>query len=446
MQVSIETVSGLERRMTVGVPADQVENEVTARLQKAAKTVRLDGFRVGKVPFKVVRQRFGSGVRQEVVGEVVSKSFQDAISKENVRPAGQPSIDSLTDEPGKDLEFVASFEVYPEVELQDFASLSVVKPVAEVTDADVDKMIDVLRNQNATWHGVERAAADGDQVKIDYTGRKDGEEFEGGKATGSNLVLGSGQMIPGFEAGIVGMKAGDTKTINATFPDDYHAEALKGAAVEFEITVHGVEEKQQPELNDEFFARFGVTEGGEEKFRAEVRSNMERELRNAIKNKVKTRLMTQLLDKHEVALPKALVKEEVGALRRQMLSQFGGGQNFDESLLPDELFSAEAERRVALGLLVAKVIEEAGIKADADKVRAQIEEIAATYEEPEEVVRYYYGNQQLLVGVQSSVLEDQVVEHILQSAGLEEQACSYEEAVQPDRPATAEGEEEEGAE
>jgi len=446
MQVSIETVSGLERRMTVGVPADQVENEVTARLQKAAKTMRLDGFRAGKVPFKVVRQRFGSGVRQEVVGEVVSKSFQDAISKENVRPAGQPSIDSLTDEPGKDLEFVASFEVYPEVELQDFASLSVVKPVAEVTEADVDKMIDVLRNQNATWHDVERAAADGDQVKIDYTGRKDGEEFEGGKATGSNLVLGSGQMIPGFEAGIVGMKAGDTKTINATFPEDYHAEDLKGAAVEFEITVHGVQEKQQPELDDEFFARFGVTEGGEEKFRAEVRSNMERELRNAIKNKVKTRLMTQLLDKHEVALPKALVKEEVGALRRQMLSQFGGGQNFDESLLPDELFSAEAERRVALGLLVAKVIEEAGIKADADKVRAQIEEIAATYEEPEEVVRYYYGNQQLLVGVQSAVLEDQVVEHILQSAALEEQACSYEEAVQPDRPATAEGEEEEGAE
>lgn len=446
MQVSIETVSGLERRMTVGVPADQVENEVTARLQKAARTVRLNGFRAGKVPFKVVRQRFGSGVRQEVVGEVVSKSFQDAISKENVRPAGQPSIDSLTDEPGKDLEFVASFEVYPEVELQDFASLSVVKPVAEVTEADVDKMIDVLRNQNATWHDVERAAADGDQVKIDYTGRKDGEEFEGGKATGSNLVLGSGQMIPGFEAGIVGMKAGDTKTINATFPEDYHAEDLKGAAVEFEITVHGVQEKQQPELDDEFFARFGVTEGGEEKFRAEVRSNMERELRNAIKNKVKTRLMTQLLDKHEVALPKALVKEEVGALRRQMLSQFGGGQNFDESLLPDELFSAEAERRVALGLLVAKVIEEAGIKADADKVRAQIEEIAATYEEPEEVVRYYYGNQQLLVGVQSAVLEDQVVEHILQSAALEEQACSYEEAVQPDRPATAEGEEEEGAE
>ncbi|MCK9563238.1 MAG: trigger factor [Bacteroidales bacterium] len=447
MQVSIETVSGLERRMTIGVPADQVENEVTARLQKAARTVRLNGFRAGKVPFKVVRQRFGPGVRQEVVGEVVSKSFQDAISKENVRPAGQPSIDSLTDEPGKDLQFVASFEVYPEVELQDFTSLSVVKPVAEVTEADVDKMIDVLRDQNAAWHDVERAAQEGDQVKIDYTGRKDGEEFEGGKASGSNLVLGSGQMIPGFETGIVGMKAGDTKTINATFPDDYHAEALKGAAVEFDITVHAVQEKQQPELDDEFFARFGVNEGGEEKFRAEVRTNMERELRNAIKNKVKTRLMTQLLEKHSVDLPKALVKEEVGALRRQMLSQFGGGQNFDESLLPDELFSAEAERRVALGLLVAKVIEQAEIKADAEKVRAQIEEIAATYEEPEEVVRYYYGNQQLLVGVQSAVLEDQVVEHILQSAGLEEQACSYEEAVQPDRPAADdEGEEVEAAE
>lgn len=446
MQVSIETVSGLERRMTVGVPADQVENEVTARLQKAAKTIRLNGFRAGKVPFKVVRQRFGAGVRQEVVGEVISKSFQDAIAKENMRPAGQPSIDSLTYEPGKDLQFVASFEVYPEVELQDFASISVAKPVAEVTDADVEKMVDILRNQSATWVDVERAAADGDQVRIDYTGRKDGEEFDGGKASGSNLVLGSGQMIPGFEDGIVGMKAGDTKTIQVTFPDDYHAENLKGAAVEFDITVHAVQEKQLPALDDEFFARFGVTEGGEEKFREEVRTNMERELRNAIKNKVKTRLMTQLLEKHSIDLPKSLVKQEVGALRRQMLSQFGGGQNFDESLLPDELFSAEAERRVALGLVVAKVIEEAGIKADAEKVRAQIEEIAATYEEPEEVVRYYYSNQQLLVGVQTAVLEDQVVEHILQSATIEEQPCSYEEAVQPDRPAAEEAEEEAAAE
>ncbi|MFA5495716.1 MAG: trigger factor [Porticoccaceae bacterium] len=436
MQVSIETTSGLERRMTIGVPAEQVENEVTARLQKAASTLRLNGFRAGKVPFKVVRQRFGAGVRQEVIGEVMNQSFQDAIAQEKVRPAGQPNIESLDDKPGQDLQFVASFEVYPEVELQDFSSLAVTKPVAEVTDDDVTRMVDVLRSQNASWVDVERAAQQGDQVTLDYTGRQDGAEFDGGKASGSTLVLGSGQMIPGFEDGIVGMKAGDTKTVALTFPEDYHAEALKGAAVEFDITVHEVKDKQLPELDDAFFAKFGIQEGGEEKFLAEVRGNMERELRNAIKNKVKTRLMNQLLDKHSIELPRALVKEEVGALRRQMLAQFGGGQNFDESLLPDDLFAADAERRVALGLLVARIIEEAGIKADPQRVKEQVDEIAATYEEPEEVVRYYYSNQQLLIGVQTAVLEDQVVEHVLQSATLDEQPCSYEEAVQPDKPAT----------
>lgn len=433
MQVSIETTSGLERRMTIGVPAAQVENEVTARLQKAARGLRLDGFRAGKVPFKVVQQRFGAGVRQEVIGEVVSKSFQEAVNQEKIRPAGQPSIESLTDKLGEDLEFVAAFEVYPEIELQDFATLSVVRPVAEVSDADVEKMIEVLRNQNAQWVAVERAAQKDDQVKIDYTGRKDGEEFAGGKASGSLLVLGSGQMIPGFEDALIGMVAGESKTVSLTFPADYHSEDLKGAAVEFDLTVQEVQEKQLPELNDEFFAKFGIKDGGHEKFLAEVRNNMERELRNAIKNKVKTRLMNQLRDKHTVEVPASLVKEETRALRRQMLSQFGGGQNFDESLLPDELFAGDAERRVALGLIVARIIETAEIKTDAAQVRQQIEEIASTYEEPEEVVRYYYGNQQLLVGVQSSVLEDQVVEHILQTASLTEEPCSYEEAVQPDK-------------
>lgn len=433
MQVSIETVSGLERRMTIGVPAEQIESEVTARLQKAAGNVRLDGFRKGKVPFKVLKQRFGKGVRQEVVGEVVSRSFQEAVTQEKLRPAGQPSIESLVDNPGQDLEYVAKFEVYPEVELQDFSTVSVSKPVAEVTDADVDKMIDMLRNQAAEWSPVERAAANEDQVVIDYVGRKDGEAFDGGSAEGSKLVLGSGQMIPGFEDAVVGMKAGDTKTVPLTFPEDYHAEELKGAAVEFDITVKEVQEKQLPELNDEFFAKFGVEEGGEDKFRQEVRDNMERELRNAIKNKVKTRLMNQLLDKHEVDLPSALVKSEIDALRQQMLSQFGGGQNFDPSLLPDDLFKGEAEKRVALGLIVARIVEASEIKVDNDKVKAHVEDIAATYEQPEEVVRYYMSNQQLLSNVQSAVLEDQVVEHVLASATVTDEPCDYEQAVKPDQ-------------
>jgi trigger factor len=435
MQVSIETVSDLERRMTIGVPAEQVDNEVNDRLVKAAATVRLDGFRKGKVPMKVLRQRFGKGVRQEVVGDVVSRTFADAVQKENVRPAGQPSIESLTDNPGQDLEFVAVFEVYPDIQLQAFDAISISRPVAEVTEADVDKMIDVLCNQHATWESAGRSAQLDDQVNIDYTGRKEGEEFAGGKAEGSNLVLGSGQMIPGFEDAIVGMGAGDSKTVSLSFPEDYHNEELKGAAVEFDIKVNDVKEKKLPELNEDFFAKFGVKDGGLEKFREEVRNNMERELRNAVKNKVKTRLMNELRKLHSVEVPKSLLKGEIQALRRQMLSQFGGGHNFDESLLPDDLFAEEAEKRVALGLIVAKIIESAEIRTDGDRVKLQIEEIASTYEEPQEVINYYYSNEQLLNNIQSAVLEDQVVDHILASANVAEQSCSYEEAVQPDQPA-----------
>lgn len=434
MQVSIETVSGLERRMTIGVSAEKVDNEVTERLQKAAASVRLDGFRRGKVPMKVVRQRFGKGVRQEVIGEVVSRSFQDAIVQEKVRPAGQPNIESLNDNPGQDLEFVAVFEVYPDVHLKEFSQISVVRPVAEVTEADIEKMIEVLREQNASWELVERAAADGDQVTLDYTGRKDGVEFEGGQASGSKLVIGSGQMIPGFEDALVGMSAGDSKTAALAFPADYHKEDLKGAAVEFDMAVSEVREKRLPELDDAFFEKFGVAEGGIEKFREEVRSNMERELRNAVKNKIKTRLMNQLLELHEVALPSALIAGEVQALKRQMVSQFGGGRGFDLSMLPDELFKSDAEKRVALGLIVAQIIEAAKIKVDGDRVKLQIEEVASTYEDPQEVISYYYSNEQLLNSVQSAVLEDQVVDHVLAAASVTDEACSYEDAVKPDQP------------
>lgn len=432
MQVSIETVSGLERRMTIGVPAEQVENEVTERLQKAASTVRLDGFRKGKVPMKVLRQRFGKGVRQEVVGEVVSQSFQKAISQEKVRPAGQPNIESLTDKPGQDLEFVAVFEVYPDLELKDFSAVSVSKPVAEVSEADIDKMIEVLREQNASWEPVARPVAEDDEVTLDYTGRKDGELFDGGSAEGSKLKIGSGQMIPGFEDALIGMSAGDSKTVPLTFPEDYHSDELKGAAVEFDMKVSEVREKQLPELNEAFFEKFGVSEGGIEKFREEVASNMERELRTAIKNKVKSRLMDQLLELHDVELPTSLVKGEIQALKRQMLSQFGNSANFDQSILPDDLFKGEAEKRVALGLIVAKIIEDADIKVDSERVKQQVEEVASTYEEPQEVISYYYSNEQLLNSVQSSVLEDQVVDHVLGQVSVTEETCSYEEAVKPD--------------
>jgi len=448
MQVSIETTSGLERRLTVGIPAARVEDEVTKRLKQAAKTVRLNGFRQGKVPLKVVKQRFGAGVRQEVLGEVMSQSFYEAVQQEEVKPAGQPSIEPKEMGEGKDIEFVATFEVYPEVTLGSFDNYEITKLNAEVGDSDVDTMIETLRKQQASWEAVEREAADGDQVNIDYVGTKDGEEFEGGKADGQNLVLGSNSMIPGFEDGVVGLKAGEEKTLSLTFPEDYHAEELKGAAVEFAVKVNTVSEQKLAELDDEFFAKYGVEEGGEEKFREEVKSNMGRELKNAAKTKVKNQVMDQLISAHELELPSALVAGEIETLRNQMMQQFGGAQqNFDaKSLLPDDMFKEQAERRVALGLIVGEVIKASDIKADGDRVREMIEEMASTYQEPEEVINYYYNNQQLLASVESAVLEDQVVEHILENAQVTEKDSTYEEVIKPEAPAAAEESEEEAGE
>jgi len=439
MQVSVEITSGLGRRLTIGVPAARVEAEVSARLEKAAKTVRLKGFRQGKVPMKVVQQRFGAGVRQEVLGEVMSQSFYEAVRQEDLKPAGQPTIEPRTLASGRDLEFIATFEVYPEIDLIDFSKLSVERPVAEVTEADIDRMIEVLRNQQASWSTVERAAASGDKVNIDYTGRRDGTAFDGGSATGSDLVLGSGRMIPGFESGIEGMVAGETRELTLRFPEEYHAEDLRGAEVVFEVTLNSVAGKELPELSEEFFARFGVSEGGLEGFRAEVRANMERELKQALRNKVKSRVMNALHERTDVEIPQALVRQEIETLRRQTLRQFGGdAARFDASILPDDMFRAQAERRVALGLLLGEVIRRENLKADPARVRSVVEEMASTYEEPEEVINWYYGNREQLASVEAVVLEDQVIDTILERATVTEAPCSYEEALRADAQKPAE--------
>lgn len=431
MQVSIETTSGLERRLTVGVPAAEVDSEVQKRLQQAAKNIRINGFRKGKVPMKVVKQRYGDGVRQEVLGDVINRSFYEAVRKEDVKPAGQPSIEPKQFEEGKDLEYVATFEVYPSVELGDFSKIEVTRYKADVTAEDVDNMIDVLREHQASWKEVDRAAQDGDQVNIDFVGTRDGEAFEGGSAEGQNLVLGSGSMIPGFEDGLVGLKAGDEKTLELTFPEDYQAEELRGAAVEFKVTVNSVSEKELPELDKDFYAKFGVDKGGKPQFRKEVKANMARELKNAIKAKTKNQVMDALLETHKPDLPKALVSSEIETLRQQMMQRFGGQQqNFDvKSLLPDTMFQEDAERRVALGLIVGEIVKENQIKVDADRVREMVEELASTYEEPEAVVNYYYENRQLLSSVESAALEDQVVDFILDKAKVTDESSSYDDIV-----------------
>ena len=433
MQVSIETTSGLERRLTVGVPADRVDQQVDARLIKAAKDVRLPGFRPGKVPMKVMRQRFGAGVRQEVLGEVMSQSFQEAVMQENLRPAGQPQIEPRNMDAGKDLEYVAIFEVFPDVDVVEITDYAVERPAAEVTEEDVDNIIDVFRKQQGSMEVVERPAAEGDTVNIDFAGTRDGEAFEGGSGEGTDLELGSGRMIPGFEDGVVGMSAGDEKTLALTFPKDYHSEELQGAEVEFKVTLNSVSEQQLAPLDEKLFASYGVEEGGEAQFRKEVAENMARELKNAVQAKVKQQVMDAVIAAHEsLEIPKSLISQEINAMRQQMFQQFGGAgaQNMDlNSLLPDDMFTENAERRVKLGLVLSELIQKLELKADADKVRETIEELASTYQEPEEVINWYYSNQEQLSSVESKVLEDQVVEKLLDNANIEDKACSYQEAI-----------------
>ncbi|MDI9778151.1 MULTISPECIES: trigger factor [Pseudomonas] len=437
MQVSVENTSALERRMTIAVPAERVENEVNKRLQQTAKRAKVAGFRPGKVPMSVIRQRFEADARQEAFGDLVQASFYEAIVEQKLNPAGAPAVEPKSFEKGKDLEFVAVFEVFPEFTVAGFESINVERLSAEVADADLDNMLEVLRKQNTRFEAVERAAQNDDQVNIDFVGKVDGEAFAGGSAKGTQLVLGSGRMIPGFEDGLVGAKAGEERVVNVTFPEDYQNLDLAGKAAEFTITVNSVSAPVLPELNEEFFAQFGIKESTLEGFRSEVRKNMERELRQAIKTKVKNQVMDGLLAANPIEVPKALLENEVNRLRVQAVQQFGG--NIKPEQLPAELFEEQAKRRVVLGLIVAEVVKQFELKPDEGKVREMIEEMASAYQEPEQVISWYYKNDQQLNEVRSVVLEEQVVDTVLQKATVTDKSVSYEDAVKPAQaPAAAE--------
>ena len=429
MQVSVESTSALERRLTIGVPAERIESEVTKRLQQTARRAKVPGFRPGKVPMSVIRQRYEDSARQEALGDLIQSSFYEAIVAEKLNPAGAPSVEPKVFEKGKDLEYVATFEIYPEIQVAGFEGITVERPQAEVSEADVDNMLDILRKQNTRFEAVERAAENGDQLNIDFVGKIEGEAFAGGSAKGTALVLGSGRMIPGFEDALVGAKAGEERVITPTFPEDYQNLELAGKTAEFTVTVNAVAAPVLPELNEQFFALFGASEGGLEGFRAEVRKNMERELRQAIKSKVKNQVMEGLLAANPVELPKALVANEVQRLRVQAVQQFGG--NIKPEQLPAELFEEQAKRRVSLGLIIAEVVKQAELKPDDARVRELIEEMASAYQEPQQVVAWYYKNEQQLGEVRSVVLEEQVVDTVLQKAKVTDKPVSYEEAVKP---------------
>ncbi|PAU57706.1 trigger factor [Pseudomonas sp. PIC25] len=429
MQVSVESTSALERRMTIGVPAERIETEVNKRLQQTARRAKIPGFRPGKVPMSVIRQRYEDAARQEALGDVIQATFYEAVVEQKLNPAGAPAVEPKVFEKGKDLEYVAIFEVFPEFQVSGLEGIEVERLQADVADSDIDNMLEILRKQNTRFEKVEREAQNGDQLNIDFVGKIDGEAFAGGSAKGTSLVLGSGRMIPGFEEALVGVKAGEERVITPTFPEDYQNLDLAGKTAEFAVTVNSVSEPKLPEMNDEFFSLFGIKEGGLEGFRAEVRKNMERELRQAIKAKVKSQVMDGLLAANPIEVPKALLSNEVDRLRVQAVQQFGG--NIKPDQLPAELFEEQAKRRVVLGLIVAEMVKQFEIKPDEARVRELIQEMASAYQEPEQVVAWYYKNEQQMNEVRSVVLEEQVVDTVLQKAKVTDKAVSYEEAVKP---------------
>jgi len=432
MQVSVETTSNIERRMTIGVPAQEIDQAVEKRLQETARTVRLNGFRPGKVPMSVVKRRFGASVRQEVVGEMMRDNYIKALQEQDINPAGWPQLEPKTMEEGKDLEFVATFEVLPEIELGDLSKIKVEKPASEVTDKDIDKMIDNLRRQHATMKEVKRKSKNKDIVTIDFKGYVDGEEFEGGAAEGHRLTLGSGQMIPGFEKAIVGGKTGEEFPIEVTFPEDYQNEDLAGKDAKFDIKIHKVEEPQLPEMTPEFFQQFGIDAEDEETFREEVKKNMERELKQAVSNKVKNDVVDGLLEVTELEVPNALVDQEIDRLRQDAVQRFGGQVDFQQ--LPKEIFQDQATRRVKTGLLFQEVVKANDLKAEPEQVEEKIQEIASTYEQPQEVIEHFQNNPEQKAQIESSVLEDAVVDYVLEQAKVKEKKMKYEEAVQAGQP------------
>lgn len=438
MQVSVETTQGLERRMTVALPSDDIDSAVLERLQSLSKTTRMNGFRPGKVPFKVVKKRYEPQVRSEVLGSLINRSYYDAIQQEQLKPAGQPSIVPAEDTEGDDetgFSFVATFEVYPDFVPVYNDSIKVVRPVVTIEESDITDMLDNLRKQRTEYVTVDREAQNDDQIVIDFLGRIDGEEFDGGKAEKAPLVLGSNSMIPGFESQLVGLSAGDQKTIQVTFPEDYQADHLAGKETEFDITVHEVKESNLPELDEELVKSFGIEDGSIESLRADIVQNMERELKQRVEGEIKKQIMDGLVDLNPIDVPGALVSEEIKRQKEQLMQQMPADS--DSSMLSDDLFTEQATRRVQLGLVVGEVIQQKDIKADAAAVRSQVEQLASSYQDPQQVIDYYYGNPEMLKNIEGLVLEEAVSAAVLEVATVTDNPTTFKDIMNPPAPETS---------
>lgn len=426
MQVSVEAGNGLERKITVQVPAETVEAEVNNRLDSLKNTVRLDGFRPGKVPLKVIKQKYSGTILQEVASDLMQSTFREAITQENLAPAGDPVIQAQDLVLGQVMEYTATFEIYPEVTLAPVTDLEIDKIDADVTEADIDNMIETLRKQKMGWADVERESADGDRVTIDFVGSIDGEKFDGGSANDMPMVLGSGQMIDGFEEQLTGIKTGSETTFKVNFPDDYAAKDLAGKEAEFAVTVKKVEEPTLPEVDEDFAKTFGVESGGVDQLRNEVSNNMGRELTRRLRTLLKENVMEALLKANDVDVPNAVVEQEAEVLKKQTETQMPGSD------LTAESFMSDAKRRVQLGMLLAEAAKQSSINIDANDVKERVEEMSKDYDDPDEFVRYYMDNQELLRSVESLVMEDKVVDWIADQAKVTGKTSSFDDVMNPE--------------
>jgi trigger factor len=443
MATAVETLEKLERRITITLPLDEVKAEVEKRLKVRARTAKAPGFRPGKVPIKMVAAQYGYQVETEVLNDKVGRAFSDAATENNLRVAGYPRIEPKTGE-GVDegaVAFDATFEVYPEVKVGDLSGAEVEKVTSAVTDAEIDKTIDILRKQRVHYHtkgehgahgdgGADQSAQSGDRVTIDFIGKIDGVEFQGGKAEDYAFVLGEGRMLPEFEAAAIGLKVGESKTFPLNFPADYHGKDVAGKTADFTITMKKIEWAHMPEVDAEFAKSLGIADGDLNKMREDIKANLEREVTNRVKAGTKESVMNALIKAAELDVPKALIDQDVERLvemTRQDMAQ--RGMNVKDMPFPPELFTAQAERRVRLGLILAEVVKANNLEANADQVKAQVEEFAQSYEDPQQVLKYYYSDRRRLAEVEALVLEENVVNYVLGKAKVTEKPVAFDELM-----------------
>jgi trigger factor len=431
MQATIEKVSNLERRLNVSLPTQEIEAEVQSRLKRLARNIRMDGFRPGKVPFRLVQQTYGGQVRQEVLGDVLQKSFGEAVRQQNLRVAGYPRFEPKpAPEDNQQVEFSATFEIYPEVGVNDLGQVQIDRPVVSVGEAEVDKTIEILRKQRIHYREVERAAQAGDSVTIDYRGTIDGQEFEGGSGSDHSTVLGEGRLLAGFEQQVLGARPGESRAFELTFPEDYHGKEVAGKTAQFEVTVKRVAEPVLPEVNADFAKALGIADGDVEKMRADVKGNLEREVRRRSDARVKDQVMKALLDNSSIELPKSLVQIEVERLMEGMRRDLEArGLKSDQIPMPAEAFEPEAKKRVTLGLIIAELVRRESLAAKPDQLKAVVQDYAQSYERPEEVVRWYYQSPERLREVESLVLENNVVDWVLSKVKVEDKPTDFDELM-----------------